>query len=645
MLDISKLEHLINTTADGLLVIHIPNEGVYGDMMIALDKLGYKWDNHYRTNCIRIIKSTKSIVYGNKEFYLNGGLTIHEYQDLLKKEDGESMLENLKNQIKLAKGNCKKALSIKLDTLEKWETVSGLLEKLDYKWRTGAKLNNNNDYWYDYRGDTCLFIDVQTVSLKCVTYGSSYSITNECKIISYEDLIGKEKAEEEKMTFNKTGSLKEWAYTRDDIGMTNLANYIYHAFAKKFAKAYKVWKQTEQSEKEIEDTVYNAFRYAHKNGNFHRTPAKLVVMNKMPLDSLNMSLWSDRLSLETCFISNGLYFKNSLKAKNIDGTIKYIYMSDKYSEKFDELYFYCSECNCYHDKAKTSLVKVYNHQTETVDTTCDKVTNGYKLIDGVYYHPDLIKDDGSIAKHKVHSYHYFDWSQPKAQAKSLGNNDSSLKMGIEIETYGSPNNSVFVNKYDDHFHCENDGSLAIGNSFEMISVPMTKNYWDSIRATIIDPLFKTLKDNGQTDGNIGYGLHVHVDSKAFKDLDSVKWFIHNVQLHQRLIQKIARRKSSGYYDYQTREGIYAVEDLSISRLQQQFSSHGTCVNTHIAWNNQIGKTVEIRVFKSTLDSETLYSTLKLVENLVRLANEHSTSRRELLRGLKDYAIRQGIVIE
>lgn len=554
----------------------------------------------------------------------------------------ESMLENLKNQIKLAKENHKKALGIKLDTLEKWETVLGLLEKLDYKWRTGSRLEDKN-YWYDYNGDTCLFVNVQTITLNCVTYGSSYSITNDCKVISYEDLNKKEKVEEEKMTFNKTSSLKEWAYTKDSIGMTNLAKYIYHAFAKKFAKAYKVWYQTEQSEKEIENTVYNAFRYAHQNGKFYRTPAKRVVMNKVALDKYDIGVWLDSLCLESCFISNGLYFRSSLIPKNIDGSRKYI--SVKYNEKFDELYFYCDKCNCYHDKAKTTFVKVYNHQNETIETTCNKTIEGYKLIDGVYYHPDLIKDDGTIAKYKVHSYHGFDWSQPKAQAKSLGNSDNSLKMGVEIETYGNPNNSAFVNKYDDHFHCENDGSLAGGNSFEMISVPMTKNYWDSIRATIIDPLFETLKSNGQTNGNNGYGLHVHIDSKAFKDLDSVKWFIHNVQLHQRLIQKVARRKSSHYYDYQTNEGIYAVEDLNPSRLQQQFSSHGTCVNTHMTWGNQIGKTVEIRVFKSTLDSETLYSTLKLVENLVRLANEHSTSRRELLRGLKDYAVRQGIVIE
>lgn len=649
MLDLNKLEHLINVTRNGLLVIHLPSREAYDDMMVNLGKLGYRWGGGQSTvrrdnysgamnYCIRITKSTKSIVRGIKETYSNMGYKIQEYQDLLKKEDGKIMLENLKNQIELTKEKQENFLAIKVDTYDKWKTVLGLLEKLNYKWFSGVGLKKGDYHWKDYGKDTYLFINVNTEPFHYVTYGTNCSDVRG-RVINYEDLIREERAEEEKMNFNATNNLREWAYTRDNIGMTNLANYIYHAFAKKFAKTYKEQYQTEQGQKMIENTVYNAFRRAHQNGNFYRTQAKLVVMNKVSLD---MRSWLNKLNLEPCFISNGLYFRNYLTSRNIDNNIKYVNID--YIKKFDEMYFYCDKCSCYHDRTKTSLVKVYNYKTETVGTTCNKAMDDYRLIDGVYYPTTLIKNDGTIAKHKVHSYHSFNWGQPNAQAKSLGDNDNSLKMGIEIETYGDPTNSVFVNKYDNHFHCENDGSLASGNSFEIISVPMTKNYWDSIRNTIINPLFKTLRDNGQTNGNNGYGLHVHIDSKAFKNLDSVKWFIHNVQLHQRLIQKVARRNSSHYYDYQTNDGVYAVEELDISKLQQQFSSHGTCVNAHI-WNKEIGGTVEIRVFKSTLDSETLYSTLKLVENLVRLANEHSTSRRELLRGLKDYAIRQHIVIE
>lgn len=553
------------------------------------------------------------------------------------------MLETLKKQILLAKAEGKNNFAIKVNTIDKWKKVLGLLDSLGYQWASGVKLmdkNYHSDCWTFHGDRSHLIVHLKRSTPNCVRYGSGCTLNDNDMVISYEDLFGEEKTEEEKMSLNaNTINLKEWAYTRDDIGMTNLAKYIYQAFAKKFAKAYKERYKTEQSESVIEKTVYMAFRDAHQCGNYYRTPAKLVVMNQSELD---ISLWKIRLRLETCAVSKGLYFKAKMYSRKIDGEAKYV--SRECMEKFNELYFYCEKCDCYHEKAKTNFVKVYNHQTESVENYCSKATSNYKLIDGVYYHPALVKEDGTVAKHRVLSYHGFDWHSPKAQSKSLGNDDNSLKMGIEIETYGNPANSAFVNRYDDHFHCENDGSLSYGNSFEMISVPMTKNYWDSIRNTIIDPLFNTLRTNGQTEGNNGYGLHVHIDSKAFKDLDSVKWFIYNVQLHQRLIQKVARRNSNHYYDYQTGDGVYAVEELSLSRLQQQFSSHGTCVNTHMCGNG-VGKTVELRVFKSTLDSETLYATLKLVENLVRLANEHSTNRRELLRGLKDYAIRQRIVIE
>ena len=471
--------------------------------------------------------------------------------------------------------------------------------------------------------------------------GMDYYLNSGFHIYECDDLIKDKLEEENEMINNNNLSLREWAYTKDDIGMTNLARYIYRRFAKKFAKAYKAIYATEQDEISIETIVYLAFRKLHERCLYYRTSAKNVVMNRTTLD---LRSWMRTLRLSTCFISNDLCWSQSMNTKNIDGIIRSV--SDDHLDKFNELYFKCDTCGCYHEKAKTSTVKVYDHIEDDIRFTCSKSinTDDYKLIGDVYYNKALITDDDTIAEPRIYSYHSYNWRNPKAQAKSLDPNDNSLKMGIEIETYGAPNNSAFVNRYDDHFHCEYDGSLASGNSFEMISVPMTKNYWDSIRNTIIEPLFKTLRDNKQTEGNNGYGLHVHIDSKAFKDIDSVKWFIHNVQLHQRLIQKVARRDSDYYYDYHTGKGLYAIEELNISKLSQDFSSHGTCVNTHMC-GDEIGKTVEIRVFKSTLDSETLYSTLKLVENLVRLANEHSTSRRELLRGLKDYAIKQRIVIE
>lgn len=529
-------------------------------------------------------------------------------------------------------------------TQESYNDLMKALDQLGYHWShvtdtPASEMNCFEKNLKSYGEKFCVRLLHKSKNL--VYAGVDYYLSSGFHIYECDDLIKDKLEEEQKMINNNNLSLREWAYTKDDIGMTNLARYIYRRFAKKFAKAYKAIYSTEQDEISIETIVYLAFRKLHERCLYYRTPAKNVVMNRNTLD---LRSWMKTLRLSTCFISNDLCWSQSMNVKNIDGILRSV--SDDHLDKFNELYFKCDTCGCYHEKAKTSNVKVYDHIEDDIRFTCSKSinTDDYKLIGDVYYNKALITDDDTIAEPRIYSYHSYNWRNPKAQAKSLSDNDNSLKMGIEIETYGAPNNSAFVNRYDDHFHCEYDGSLASGNSFEMISVPMTKNYWDSIRNTIIEPLFKTLRDNKQTEGNNGYGLHVHIDSKAFKDIDSVKWFIHNVQLHQRLIQKVARRDSDYYYDYHTSKGLYAIEELNISKLSQDFSSHGTCVNTHMC-GDEIGKTVEIRVFKSTLDSETLYSTLRLVENLVRLANEHSTSRRELLRGLKDYAIKQRIVIE
>lgn len=437
-------------------------------------------------------------------------------------------------------------------------------------------------------------------------------------------------------------TFKEWYDTRHSSGMTNGTYYVYHLFSQKVARVVKKLHPLSD-----EDTTYNSMMYRlkslYQSGFYRRTYCRQMykyndneLLYKV-LSNFTVYQCSDCGSL--CVLGNCNSYTTDTDNRVLCG---------RCSEKFKETHFYCEDCHKWHDMATTHTIKVYNNKTNNITNKCsgsvdfDKYTY---LADRDCYALKAICElkDGKwvLAKNEVLGYHCFDWRNIKPQA--LDDNDKSPFMGFEIETYGSPRNSRVVNKRSEYFHCERDGSLAYDNSFEIISVPLSYNLWQE-KYNMMQEFFNDLALVGQTEGDLGYGLHIHIDTNAFKDLDAIKWFIHNVQYHQRDMEKLARRKNSGYFDYNTTRGVYPIEDLTFNQISNSFNGHGSCVNTHCGSRN-VGKTIEIRVFKSTLDLETFYATLRLTKNLVDMANEHSTRKCDLLKGIKNYATSVRINIE
>lgn len=649
------MEHAQSTQKE-LLAIHIDNPSHFAPIIKALANKGYKSARGKKLNILQNITDATTITVKLNTISLNcvdliaintllwnyeAKTYLLESSNIMDDESVSFSMDKLSHYQKIGFNHSALYLAIPISTFQKWVDILALCERMGIKWSSGDNALTLVRNWNEYKEKTYLL--VRTIHHHSLLGFCDQGWIEENKEMVYLlDLIDllkdeKEGGEETMTQTTKMQIIKKWMYARDEHGMTNLAKYIYKKFSKKLAKEYKACYFIDQSEKDIADIVLNAFITCHDHGRYYRTQAKNVVMNKRSLD---INFWLTELGLVVDFMSGNII--NRYYASQVMVDRKKRYIADTEWEAFREQYAYCENCHTYHLKSTTPMYKVYNYAAyeddDLIKYTCQDFTknNNYVLHKGVWTDKDLIKKDGLVAKREVLSYHSFNWGQEKAQAKSKGEKDNSLKMGIEIETYGNIANSAFVNKYDDHFHCESDSSLESGYSFEMISVPMTKRYWNSIRKSVIEPLFTTLKNHGHESGDEDYGLHVHIDKSAFKDLNSVKWFIHNVQLHQRDIQKMARRDSSHYYDYHTEDGIYPVEDITTSLLQQEFSSHNTCVNTHM-YCGEIGDTIEIRVFKSTLDADTLYSTLKLVENLVRLANKHSTSKKTLLSGIENFA--------
>lgn len=213
----------------------------------------------------------------------------------------------------------------------------------------------------------------------------------------------------------------------------------------------------------------------------------------------------------------------------------------------------------------------------------------------------------------VYSYHRFCgklcfWEAGKTEA-SRPNRDT-LYLGFELEAGGtSPAEQRLaaseVNAIDPgetRFHLEQDGSIP-SFGFELISSPHTyaahREYdWKKVLKAMIRHKMKSHDLDGQC------GLHVHV-SRSFlsgPDMAKIDLFV----LKNRVFwERIARRASTRYSQFVTKP------------IRYHGTSNGDAAGRYAAVNFTNSNTVEFRLFRGTLNYDTLIGTLAIVDGLCR----------------------------
>lgn len=192
------------------------------------------------------------------------------------------------------------------------------------------------------------------------------------------------------------------------------------------------------------------------------------------------------------------------------------------------------------------------------------------------------------------------------------------------------------------FVFEQDGSLE--NGVECISRPMSYNYWtDKATKEKLDKGFEYLKSRGamvnQPSSN---GMHVHISKKfferggyTFEDRDkadkSYKEFDWLFQKFQPEIEKIGDRKYTCYCRSKVMEMQDEfnslkfrvngnVSEIKVSGVLKK--GGGVGYNNHNVAVNSTDKTIEVRVFKSTIETETVLSRIEFVRNLAHAVRDN-----------------------
>ena len=223
-------------------------------------------------------------------------------------------------------------------------------------------------------------------------------------------------------------------------------------------------------------------------------------------------------------------------------------------------------------------------------------------VEGKKYSRKAIRD----AVGGYHSYNRSNYSYKLAAPYE----NTNLYFGTEIECQGDSVNALYVQQnFGDLFHCERDGS--IGEGFEIISQPMTYKFMRN-NYSRISTMLTTLAQKGMKSHDTTVcGLHVHISREAFKDEKAIDRFNAMVTVFKKNMEVLARRKDGHYYRYGVIDGV-----ITRQKIKEKASmGHGVSVNLA----NRT--TVEIRVFRGTLNPKTYMATIELVKNLVEAAND------------------------
>lgn len=185
---------------------------------------------------------------------------------------------------------------------------------------------------------------------------------------------------------------------------------------------------------------------------------------------------------------------------------------------------------------------------------------------------------------------------------------------------------------DEHLcHIERDGSL--NNGFEIVSAPMTLG---AHKATAWGDMFNAISANGgKSHETRTCGLHVHVSRAALGNDDRAKTLaigkiLEMVERFQPELSALARRNIATSqwcmptnYGHSVTDGSRAIRRKSTAVQNYQGIDCHTGRRYH-AVNLQNRNTIEFRIFKGTLNPDTYYATLALVDGIVRYCKTHTT---------------------
>lgn len=280
--------------------------------------------------------------------------------------------------------------------------------------------------------------------------------------------------------------------------------------------------------------------------------------------------------------------------------------------------------NCLREHFMYHNGEYYNTDYYGLCDECDHVFNRHELTYYEEFNKTLCSYCASntriISDDRIHHYHYpVDWI-PYATEEER-DRDALRYIGFELEVEAKPNGYVNFNRaidtLEENLNCvyQTDGSLY--NGFEIISHPQTYNYIMEHQEDY-KRVFQKLIENGLVSHDSGRcGLHFHftAPSEHRDEIVTRLWYI--IENYKEQFEKVSRRTNFHYTQFLS--SYTGENNEKISKSLMKMKSIDKNGFRYLVINNKNEKTIEIRLYRGTLNIDTFFADLQLSQNLFNLA--------------------------
>lgn len=200
--------------------------------------------------------------------------------------------------------------------------------------------------------------------------------------------------------------------------------------------------------------------------------------------------------------------------------------------------------------------------------------------------------------------------------------------GVELETEMTGVSEIeYTNLVHNYFNpsgvenalikMERDSSLT--NGCEIIFQPMTIKYIEKNKEFFKEGL-KRLENSGATSHDNGRcGLHVHV-SRASMSEDGINNLYTMFSVFEKELVIFSRRRSFSYCRFMNFDNL---KMQHIPYIDKEYISHNKTTGHGCAINNGNSATIEVRIFRGTLNFRTFMASIELVSNMCEIAMSRS----------------------